>query len=79
MNTADRVAKLAMMPMDQAPKEAQMLIRFLQLRYGYCGELVMAAYEAYAIVIEGTVGGNCGKEEQRFLEAVRQSPAVATI
>lgn len=75
MNTAERVEQLAKLPMNQAPKEAQQLVRFLVSRYSFCGEVVFAAYEAYAIVIEGTTGGNCTDECRRFLEAVRESVA----
>jgi hypothetical protein len=73
METAKRVDQLSKMPMNQVPKEAQQLVNFMSAKYGFSGEVALAAYEAYAIVIGGTVGGVCSTEERRFLEAIKQN------
>lgn len=72
MKTSDRVDKLAVMPVNQTPEKARQLAIFLSKKYGFCGDLLMSAYEAYAIVIENTEGGHCDEESRRFLKSLDQ-------
>jgi hypothetical protein len=70
MKTEDRLNQLIAMPMNQAPKKAQQLVEYLSAKYGFCGELVVCAYETYAITIENTEGGYCDNESRLFLESL---------
>jgi hypothetical protein len=70
IKTSDRVQQLLRLPVNQAPAPAFQLIRFLSKKYGACGELYAAAYEAYAIVCEQTEGGICDEESRHFLTAI---------
>jgi hypothetical protein len=84
MKTSDRVQQLLKLPVNQAPAPAVQLVQFLCKKYGTCGEIYVAAYEAYAIVCEQTEGGMCDEESRRFLTAIktdaelRQSDVKAT-
>jgi hypothetical protein len=71
MKTADRVQQLLRLPVNQAPVPALRLAKFLSTKYGVCGEIYAAAYEAYAIVFEQTQGGTCDEESRRFLTALK--------
>jgi hypothetical protein len=71
MKTSDRVQQLLKLPANQAPAPAVQLVQFLCKKYGMCGEIYAAAYEAYAIVCEQTEGGWCDEESRRFLTAIR--------
>ena len=71
MKTSDRVQQLLKLPVNQAPAPAVQLVQFLCKKYGTCGEIYAAAYEAYAIVCEQTEGGMCDEESRRFLTAIK--------
>jgi hypothetical protein len=71
MKTSDRVQQLLKLPVNQAPAPAVQLVQFLCKKYGTCGEIYVAAYEAYAIVCEQTEGGMCDEESRRFLTAIK--------
>jgi len=48
-----RAQEMMGMPMGNLPVRAWLYSKFLSLKYGFCGEVLMTAYAAYAQKIEG--------------------------
>lgn len=74
MQTSERVAQLESTPMNELPILLKQLIAKTCSIYGACGEIYFECFKAYAVIVEGTNGGDPMESLRNILTDLIKSP-----
>jgi hypothetical protein len=76
MQTRERVEQFERTPMNKLPALLKELIAKTCSIYGACGEVYIECFMAYAIMVEGTSGGNPADSIRIILtDLIKSSPS----
>jgi hypothetical protein len=75
MQTSERVAQLESTPMNELPILLKQLIAKTGSIYGASGEIYFECFNAYAVIVEGTNGGDPMESLRNILTDLIKSPA----